>query len=131
MARRVPSARSKRQDLRVVRRKLIRKQLPWMAGVVVGSVLREGSGAMRVVREVTRYNDGDLRCVTFAIRRCSWTHRCYTILGYTDLIQRHFSMVPVRPRRLRSALDRVIHTAIHQPAWEPYAAKCCDVEGVA
>ena len=110
----------------------VRQQLPWMRRVVVGSVLAGDSGTWRVVREVSRYANGDLRSVVFAIRRCSWTHRCYTILGYTDLIQRGFRMVPVRPRRLRSKLDRTIRRALHQPGYErPYAATCCDVEGVA
>jgi len=109
-----------------------RRQLPWMRDVVVGSVLAEGSGAWRVVRDVHRYNDGDLRSVNFAIRRCSWTHRCYTVIGYSDLIQRGFRMVPVKPRRLTTALDRKIHRAIHEPCSKrPYAATCCDVEGVA
>lgn len=108
-----------------------RMQLPWMKDVVVGSVLAEGSGAWRVVREVCRYADGDLRSVTFTIRRCSWTGRCYTILGYTDLRMRGFRMVRVKPRALRTKLDRTIRRAIHQPCYEPYAARCCDVEGVA
>jgi hypothetical protein len=111
--------------------KAVRRQLPWMRDVVRGSVLAEGSGTWRVVRSVSRYVNGDLRAVTFTIRHCSWTGRCYTILGYSDLIQRGFHMVRVQPRALRSKFDRVIDRAIHQPCYEPYAARCCDVEGVA
>lgn len=107
-----------------------RKQLPWMCDVVVGSVLARKNGAWRIVREVTRYNNGDLRSVTFAIRRCSWTHRCYTIYHYNDLIQMGFRMVPVKSRRLRSRLDRKIHRAIHEPCTQK-SLTCCDVEGVA
>lgn len=107
-----------------------RRQLPWMRDVVVGSVLAARSGSWRVVREVTRYRNGDLRSVTFAIRRCSWTHRCYTIYGYNDLIQCGFRMVRVAPRQLRTGLDRKIHVAIHEPCTRK-SMTCCDVEGVA
>ena len=107
-----------------------RRQLPWMRDVVVGSVLAEGSGAWRIVRAVTRYRNGDLRCVDFVIRRCSWTHRCYTVVGYYDMIQRGFRMVPVAPRRLRSKLDHKIRVAIHEPCTQK-SLTCCDVEGVA
>lgn len=102
-----------------------------MRDVVVGSVLAEGSGTWRIVRSVYRYGNGDLRGVVFTIRHCSWTGRCYTHLGYSDLIQRGFRMVRVAPRRLRSKTDAKIRASIHQPAWEPYVLKCCDVEGVA
>jgi hypothetical protein len=105
-------------------------QPAWMARVVVGSVLASGDGPWRVVREVTRYNGGRLRSVTFAIRRCSWTHRCYTVVHYNDLIQRGFRLVPVKPRQLRSRIDRRIDVAIHEPCTEK-SMTCCDVEGVA
>lgn len=107
-----------------------RNQLPWMADVVVGSVLRSRSGAWRVVREVNRYRNGDLRSVTFAIKHCSWTHRCYTIYGYTDLRAMGYSMVPVKPRALRTRLDKRINRAIHEPCTQK-SMTCCDVEGVA
>lgn len=108
----------------------IRTQLPWMKDVVVGSVLARRHGPWRVVREVCRYQNGDLRSVTFAIRRCSWTHRCYTIYGYTDLRVMGFRMVRVPPRTLRTRLDRRIHVAIHEPCTRK-SMSCCDVEGVA
>ena len=107
-----------------------RRQLSWMSSVVVGSVLARHGGQWRVVRRVCRYRNGDLRSVTFAIRRCSWTHRAYTIYGYNDLIQLRFRMVPVVRRRIRSRLDRKIATAIHEPSWCK-SLTCCDVEGVA
>jgi len=107
-----------------------RQQLPWMADVVVGSVLASRGGPWRVVREVNRYQNGDLRSVTFAIRRCSWTHRCYTIYGYTDLKTHGFRLVPVEPRKLRGRLDRKIYVAIHEPCTQK-SMTCCDVEGVA
>ena len=108
---------------------LKRTQLSWMRDVVVGSVLAGPSG-WRVVREVSRYANGDLRSVTFAIKRCSWTHRCYTIYGYNDLRQLGYRMVRVRPRALRSRMDRKIRVAIHEPS-DRKSMTCCDVEGVA
>lgn len=118
---------------RGVRNGLVRMQLPWMRDVVVGSVLKSGSGAWRVVREVHRYANGDLRSVTFTIRHCSWTGRCYTILGYTDLRILGYRMVPVRPVRLKGEFNQKIHAAIHQGGGprSSYILRCCDVEGVA
>ena len=107
-----------------------RTQRPWMAAVVVGSVLARRRGAWRVVRSVSRYRNGDLRSVTFAIRRCSWTHRAYTIYGYNDLNQMGYRMVRVAPRALRSRLDRKLFVAIHEPC-DRKSMTCCDVEGVA
>jgi hypothetical protein len=52
-----------------------RKQLPWMNTLQVGDVISNG-GRWRVVREVARYGNGDLRSVTLVIRSCSWTGRC-------------------------------------------------------
>lgn len=108
----------------------IRTQLPWMKDVVVGSVLARPHGSWRVVRAVHRYQNGDLRSVTFAIRRCSWTHRCYTIYGYNDLRMLRFRMVRVEPRKLLTRIDRKIHAAIHEPC-DRKSMTCCDVEGVA
>jgi hypothetical protein len=107
-------------------------QPKWMARVRVGSVLRAGSGAMRVVRSVTRHADGRLCAVSFAIASCSWTRRCYTVVMSNDLRQRGFRMVRVKPRSLNTELDRKIAQSIAQPAWErPYVLRCCDVEGIA
>jgi hypothetical protein len=110
----------------------VRRQLPWMKDVAIGSVLAEGSGTWRIVREFSRYSNGDLRAVTFTIRHCSWTGRCYTVCGYVDLIYRGFRMVRVKPRALRTKLDRRIRKAITGNESKPhYSMKCCDVEGVA
>lgn len=107
-----------------------RTQLEWMRTVAVGDVLQERAGPMRVVREVSRYDNGDLRAVTLAIRRCSWTGRPYTVLGYTDLRVRGFRRVAHLRSPLRRPLDLKIQAAIRQEA-KPYAASCCDVRGIA
>jgi hypothetical protein len=101
-------------------------QLPWMADVRVGDVLEDANGTQRVVREVKRYKDGELRSVCFAIRRCSWTGRCYTILGYTDLRYRGYRKVG--RTRMGSAIDWKIYKEIgnvNKPR-----VSCCEVRGV-
>ncbi len=107
-----------------------RKQLSWMRDLAVGDVLREGRrGPLRVVRRIRRYTNGDLGSVTLVIRRCSWTHQCYTVLTYTDLIQRVFVPVRAKRRRLASRLDERIHRSI--VADGRGGLTCCDVHGVA
>jgi hypothetical protein len=102
----------------------------WMRHVQVGDVLRKGSGPFRVVREVARRRDGRLRSVTFAIRRCSWTHRCYTVYNESDLRVLGYRRVRVKRRALRARIDKAIYRAIHEPS-DRRSMTCCDVEGVA
>ena len=51
----------------------------WLKAVRPGDVLRTPNGILRVVRRV-RYRRGVVSSFTFTIRRCSWTHACYTVL---------------------------------------------------
>lgn len=102
----------------------------WMRTVQAGDVIRRPNGPFRVVREVSRYPDGRLRSVWLVIRRCSWTHRCYTILGYTDLRILGYRRVRVKRRALRRCIDKKIQAALHERGWEN-SLRCCDVEGVA
>ena len=108
-----------------------RTQLPWMRTLQVGDVLAREHGPWRIVRRVSRYDDGDLRSVSFSIRRCSWTHRCYTVYWYNDLRMMGYRKIAVKRRRLTKRIDRQIAAAMNQDAWTPYILKCCDVEGVA
>lgn len=105
-----------------------RVQPPWMAVVAVGDVLRSGTGTLRVVRKVSRYLDGDLRSVTFAIRHGSWTGRPYTVMGYTDLRMLCYSRVGARVT-MNTELDRRLNAEIadhHRRTMRP-----SDVRGVA
>lgn len=102
----------------------------WMLTLKVGHVIARPNGAYRIVRSVCRYGNGDLRSVTLVIKRCSWTHRCYTILNASDLRQLGYRRIRVRPRTLRSDIDRKVAQAIQQPCWEPYVMECCDVDGL-
>lgn len=57
----------------------------WMRTVQAGDVLESPSGTHRVVRRVSREEDGRFRSLTLAIKRCSWTKRPYTVYNFTDL----------------------------------------------
>lgn len=105
-----------------------RIQLPWMRDVKVGDVLVNANGTYRVVREVSRYADGDLSSVTFVIRRCSWTHRPYTILGFTDLRMQGYRPAHARSK-LNGPLDPLIAKAIADD--RDRSLTCCMVKGVA
>lgn len=104
------------------------QQPRWMYRLQVGDVITNG-GPFRIVRELTRRRDGRLSSVILAIRRCSWTHRCYTYLNATDLRCMGYRRVRVKRRALRKRIDKLIIAAIHQPAKEKYILTCCDVEG--
>ena len=108
----------------------MRKQAHWMPLVKVGSVLKAPSGDFRVVRSISRYDNGDLRAVDLAIRRCSWTHRAYTTVNYTDLIQRGFALLPVRVK-LNHERDIMMERAINQRASDrPFPIDCCGARGM-
>ena len=106
------------------------RQLPWMAKVKVGDVLRSRSGLLRVVRKVSRDNDGTLRFVWFTIRRCSWTKRCYTLYDATTLRHQGYTLVDIPPHIWQSGMDERILQAIEQPAYKPKLLSCCDVRGL-
>lgn len=107
---------------------MARMQLPWMAVVKVGDVLRSGSGTLRVVRYVSRFKDGELRTIGFAIRRCSWTHRPYTLYGYTDLKANGFTRIGAN-YSLSTELDKKIAAAIADH--NDRSLNCCAVRGCA
>lgn len=100
-----------------------------MDRVRVGDVLKSRSGRrFRVVREIG-LKHGRLYNVTLAIRHCSWTRRCYTILTYNDLYQ--FGYRPTgRRMRLTKTIDREIAACINFKNRFRQRLTCCDVEGV-
>lgn len=114
-------------------------QPEWMAALRVGDVLVFPGDVYRVVREVSRWErvgrntvrgQGPVRFVTFAIRRRSWTNRCYTLLTPTDLLLRGARPVGARIK-LTGELDAKISAAIRQPCWEPFVLRADDVRGIA
>jgi hypothetical protein len=95
-----------------------------MLEVKPGDVLQARSGLQRVVREVTRYSNGDLRCLTFVIQRCSWTERPYTVINYNDL--RYMGYEPVG---VTVPLDDQFQQALGMGN-EKGSLSCCDVRGI-
>lgn len=106
-----------------------RCQPEWMRSLRIGDVLEDANGSQRVVRYVKFYKDGDLRSVAFAIKRCSWTGRPYTMLGYSDLKTRGFRPTNVRVR-MGSSLDWKIYAEIGNTRIRALLS-CCAVKGVA
>lgn len=107
----------------------------WMTSLKPGDVLRDVKGNLRVVRKVTKYKQGckytrrkagDLRCVSLAIRHCSWTGRCYTVLGYNDLYFRGFQPAGLRAH-MTTALDARINAAIQAHSLD---VTCQEAKGV-
>jgi hypothetical protein len=103
----------------------------WFAHLKVGDVLQRRRGPYRVVRSISRRNDGRLWGVSFAIRHCSWTKRPYTVYTASDLKVFGFRYVGVR-LVLGSEIDRKLDDAIHHNgAGRPHGLTCCSVRGVA
>ena len=105
----------------------MRSQLPWMADLRVGDVIARPNGAWRIVRAVSRYKNGDLSSVTLAIRRCSWTRRGVTVLGYTDLRRLNYRRV-ARNAKMTTPLDDRIRQACE---FRDHCVTCHEVRGVA
>lgn len=79
----------------------------------------------RVVREVTRYSNGDLRCVILVIKRCSWTHRPFTVINYNDLRYQGYELVPGHME-----LDPEFEKALGYQGCGPSKLGCCDIKGI-
>lgn len=105
-----------------------RRQPRWALELQVGDVLANRTGSPpRAVRSVSRWPGGELHSVTLAIRACSWTGRCTTIILYNDLRQRGYHKVPGHVS-LRTKLDRRIKRCIDNI--HDRSLTCCDVRGV-
>lgn len=106
---------------------------PWMNHISVGDVLKDANGTLRVVRSVAYRKQGRLAGrllgVAFAIKRCSWTGRCYTHVGFNDLAMRGFKPTGIR-RKLLGKIDRKIaHDLEYDNRFKPQLT-CCDIRGV-
>jgi len=88
-----------------------RTQLPWMANVQIGDLVGTSPATVRVVREVSRFPDGDLRCLTFIILRHSWTNKPYTVYNHTDLVTQGYKKYG-KMKRMTSPIDIWIANAI-------------------
>lgn len=101
--------------------------MKYLQGIQKGSVLRFPNGDLRVVRKATFWPDGNLHSVTLAIRRCSWTGRCYTVIDRVTLKHPGATLAHVKPRPLKKIMDRKIERAIGSLY---KTVTCCDVHGV-
>ena len=101
----------------------------WIKRIRKGDILRSGSGMLRVVRAVSHHGPSIPKTnVTFSIKRCSWTGRCYTVMTGNDL--RQLGYRPTRGRmRLRGKLDLLIEGDFGASPGDTRLT-CCDVEGV-
>ena len=104
-----------------------RRQSEWMAYVKAGDVLQTPSGDLRMVRKTKRYEDGELRSATFAIRRCSWTGRAYTVKGYAEMHDWTFLLAHELPDdRLTKKLARNLRYSKRFSQ----NMTCCDARGM-
>lgn len=100
--------------------------------IVVGDVLKTPSGDYRVVREV---GTGPTRGLfpdkpyyfAFAIRRCSWTGKAYTIMCRSQLYD--WERVGLRIK-LDSELDEQFVDDLNCASNVPTVLTCCHVRGV-
>jgi hypothetical protein len=100
----------------------------WIKNIQAGDVLKSGSGLLRVVRKVTH---SKTRCsVTFTIKHCSWTGRCYTTMSSSDLITFGYVSTGKKYPLTATMVDREIAYCIANHDIKDQTLKCCDVEGV-
>ncbi len=98
----------------------------WIKKLQKGDVIRSRSGALRVVRAVDHFGPGICRTVVhLAIKRCSWTHRAYTVYNGNDLRQMGYRMVKAN-FELSSEIDRLMEREFSRPSGEKCVLTCCD-----
>lgn len=106
--------------------------LDWRDKIKEGDVLRSRGGDLRVVREATYWKKNGqeyLHCVTFAIRRCSWTTRCTTTYSRTDLKTMGYTTTKAK-YTFKSRMDKAIARDLLYRNRFNQKLNCCDVEGV-
>jgi len=95
-----------------------------MDNLQVGDVLRRGN-TYRIVRAVSPAHDP--KFVTFAIKRCSWTRRPYTVYLMRDLRKAGWVKVEGVRVKLDTLLDRLVKEDMQS---QDRVITCCDVIGV-
>ena len=98
----------------------------WMKDIRVGDVLVSGKGTFRIVRTVKQKGDGCI--VSFVIRRCSWTHRPYTVMFPADLKTQEYKPTGIRVT-LKGEFDRIMDEEMNRGG-DPPLLTCCDVIGI-
>lgn len=100
----------------------------WPYRVSVGDILRDCNGTERIVRKCSEGKSGLTTHVYFSILHCSWTHRCYTCMNYTDLKMRGFR--PVGKKKLNGKIDKKIANDLLYENRFSQKLACCDVSGI-
>ncbi len=102
----------------------------WLSRVQVGDILRSRSGLNRVVRKISRHKGRTI--LTFVIKHCSWTGRCYTTYFPSDV--KHAGLRPTGKRlKLKGKMDKRIAEAIRRADLSHLNGRvpnCCTVEGI-
>ncbi len=105
----------------------------WPYRVEVGDVIKDRNGTCRVVRYVKQDSkSGFTVYVGLAIKRCSWTNRCYTIISCHDLAYRGFVPTGMRANLKLRQIDRQIAECLEIKNILPHRQLLCanDVIGV-
>jgi len=105
-------------------------QYAWLRSLKAGDVLESNIGSLRIVRKVSvcRERRGYGRIsVSFVIKHCSWTHRCYTTMTDSDLITFGY-----RPIGVHIELDTEFDEKVLQEIGNHGRPNldCCDVKGI-
>lgn len=102
----------------------------WLDKIQEGDILLEQGRSERVVRNAHYGKNGKLYSVTFTIKHCSWTGRCYTVLIRADLKTRRFAPTG-KKYKAKTELDTKIKEEVNN-SYNPPEIKlhCCDVKGV-
>ncbi len=106
---------------------------PWMRNVRAGDVLATPDGDLRVVRYArvwrNKYSGQEHLTLYLAIRRCSWTHRAYTVIGTQDIAYRRYRPTGKRVRLTSPVDKKLAHDIAYENRFKP-CLDCCDVKGV-
>jgi hypothetical protein len=86
------------------------------------------NGTLRVARSVSR-REGRVKSITFAIRRCSWTRRPYTVVGRTDMYLKPLEIVAKGFGLCHGPLDMFLQSDV-EARGGPSLLQCCDVIGI-
>jgi|SRR5579872_560803 len=92
----------------------------------VGQLIKSPAGLLRIARAVHIASDDPKKVwVSFAIKHCSWTRRCYTVYSLDELLRTGYTVT--RKRVKFNKFDKRVNTVIHKSSKE---MTCCDVEGI-
>lgn len=103
--------------------------IDWRDKIQIGDVL-ENKGGQRIVRKVSYDSRGKLRFVHFAIKRCSWTHACYTLYSRYELDYLGYRPTGVRKTKMTLLDKRILHDIMAHGKIKR-TLDCCDVKGIA